>query len=138
MAQLEQTNRVEVPTSMFANEQFDLFSLGEAGALMVSRRSDYTGTRDETWTFTKLDTELESVWVQSYQMDFRYIPVMSYQNDNYAYWLFAEPDTDHFLFLQLDLNRGLLDVHKGNLLANVSVNQFKVIGSKALVAGYYR
>ena len=137
-AQLQQTNRLEVPTSMFANEQFDLFSLGENGALMVTRRSDYTGTRDETWTFTKLDTELETVWVQGYQMDFRYIPVMSYQNDNFAYWLFAEPDTDHFLFLQLDLNRGVLDVHKGNLLANVSVNQFKVIGSKALVAGYYR
>lgn len=137
MAQLEQTKRMEVPTSMFANEQFDLFSLETEGALMVSRRSDYVGTRDEQWTFTKLNTDLEAVWVQTYKMDFRYIPVMSYQNINYAYWLFAEPDTDHFLFLQLDLNRGGIDVHKGNLLANVSVNQFKVIGSKALVAGYY-
>lgn len=41
LGQLEQTARMEVPTSMFANEQFDLFSLGEAGALMVTRRSDY-------------------------------------------------------------------------------------------------
>jgi hypothetical protein len=137
-AQLEQTNRIEVPTHELTNEQFDIFSLGEEGALMVVRRSNYLGNRDEDWIFTKYDTTLQAVWTQRYSMDIRYIPVMSYQNAYYAYWLFAEPDTDHFLFMQLDLERGNIDIHKGNLLANVNVNQFKVIGSKALVAGYYR
>lgn len=137
-AQLEQTTRIEVPTRDGIGEQFDLFSLGAEGALMIIRRSEFMGTRNEQWSFVKYDTELKVIWSQEYRMDFRYIPVMSYQNENYAYWLFAEPDTDHFLFLQLDLERGHIDVHKGTLLPNVNVNQFKVIGSKALVSGYYR
>ncbi|TDB68277.1 hypothetical protein EZE20_03475 [Arundinibacter roseus] len=137
-AQLEQTTRIEIPTREMSNEQFDVFSLGDQGALMVIRRNDYLGTRNEQWVFTKFNTDLNVSWTQEYKMDFRYIPIMSYQNPYYAYWLFAEPDTDHFLFLQLDLERGLIDIHRGDLLANVSVNQFKVIGSKALVSGYYR
>ena len=138
LAQLKQTTRIEIPTRSSAEEQFDVFSLGEAGALMVIRRNEFMGSRNEKWIFTKYDTDLKPVWTQEYAMDFRYIPVMSYQNVDYAYWLYAEPDTDHFLFLQLDLARGHIDVHKGDLLPNVNVHQFKVIGSKALVAGYYR
>ena len=69
-----------------------MFSLGDRGALMVIRRSEYLGNRNEKWIFTKYDTDLKPVWTQEYGMDFRYIPVMSYQNANYAYWLFAEPD----------------------------------------------
>lgn len=137
-AQLEQTTRIEIPTNDLTNDQFDVFSLGDRGALMVIRRSEYLGNRNEKWIFSKYDTDLKPVWTKEYGMDFRYIPVMSHQNANYAYWLFAEPDTDKFLFLQLDLEQGHIDIHRGTLLANVNVNQFKVIGSKALVAGYYR
>ncbi|MBU1821985.1 MAG: hypothetical protein KKG00_10815, partial [Bacteroidetes bacterium] len=54
-AQLQQTNRIEVPTHELTNEQFDVFSLGEEGALMVVRRSNYLGNRDEDWIFTKYD-----------------------------------------------------------------------------------
>ncbi|GAB2792048.1 hypothetical protein GCM10027275_41140 [Rhabdobacter roseus] len=137
LAQFEQAQRIEIPVNSSFNESYDVFSLGENGALSVVRRNEFTGTRNEYWHFTRYDTDLNPLWTRPYKLDYRYVPIMAYQSDYYIYWLFAEPDTDHFLFLQLDLARGELDVHKGDLLSGVDVHQFKVIGSKALVAGYY-
>ncbi|WP_247236221.1 hypothetical protein [Telluribacter sp. SYSU D00476] len=137
-AQLEQAQRLEIPTSTALNEQHEVFSLGEAGALVVIRRNEYSHTRNEQWLFSKYDTDLKPLWAREYSLDYRYVPVMAYQSEHFAYWLFGEPDTDHYLFLKLDLNSGDIDLHRGKLLANVDVHQFKVLGSKALIAGYYR
>jgi hypothetical protein len=137
-AQMEQAQRLEIPTSNTLEEQHEVFSLGQDGALVVIRRNEFSHTRNESWVFSKYDTDLKPVWSRDYSLDFHYVPVMAYQSQYYAYWLFAEPDTDRYLFLQLDLQRGDLDFHRGKLLANVDVHQFKVLGSKALVAGYYR
>lgn len=137
LGQLEQSDRLEIPASTYSNEQFEVFSLGESGVLTVIR-GDQFSNRNEQWQFAKYDSTLKAVWRNAYKLDFRYIPVMAYQAEHFGYWLFAEPDTDHFLFLQLNYDDGTIDVHKGNLLAGVDVQQFKVIGSKALVSGYYR
>ncbi|CAG5004578.1 hypothetical protein DYBT9275_03399 [Dyadobacter sp. CECT 9275] len=136
-AQLLQTNRLEIPSSSSGSEQFEVFPLGEKGVLTLTRGDEYS-SRNENWHFVKYDTTLNAVWRVSYKLDFRYVPVMAYQGEHLGYWLFAQPDSDHFLFLQLNFNDGALDVYKGNLLAGVDVQQFKVIGSKALIAGYYR
>src|SRR5690606_6523600 len=60
------------------------------------------------------------------------------QNEHHAYWVFAEPDTDRFLFLQLNLENGYQDLHEGKLLANIDLHHFKVMESKAILAGYHR
>ncbi|WP_229254123.1 hypothetical protein [Dyadobacter sp. NIV53] len=136
-AQLEQSDRLEIPTSSSSTEQFEVFSLGEQGLLSVIR-GDEVFNRNEEWQFVKYDTTMKVVWKISYKLDNRYIPVMAHKGEHTGYWLFAEPDTDRFLFLQLNLNDGSIDVHKANLLSGVDVQQFKVLGSKALISGYYR
>lgn len=138
MAQLNQNKRIEFPISPTSSDSYEVFPLGGDGALVVKRGSEYFGMKDEVWNFSKFNSELAQVWYQSYSVDRRFIPIMSYQGPSYAYWLFGEPDSDHFLFLQLDLQNGDLNIHKGDMFAGVDVQQFKVIGSKALVAGYYR
>ncbi|WP_229206738.1 hypothetical protein [Dyadobacter crusticola] len=137
-AQLHQSDRLEIPTSSSSSEQFEVFSLGEQGILSVIRGDEYSSSRNEKWNFVKYDTTLKVLWRTAYKLDFRYIPVMAYKGADLGYWLFAEPDTDKFLFLQLNFNDGSIDTFKGNLLSGVDVQQFKVIGSKALVSGYYR
>ena len=136
-AQLQQTDRLEIPASSFSNEQFEVFSLGEEGILSVVRGDPFS-SRNEQWQFVKYDSTLKAVWRNTYKLDFRYVPVMAHKAEHFGYWLFAEPDTDRFLFLQLNFSDGTLDIHKGNLLSGVDVQQFKVIGSKALISGYYR
>lgn len=138
MAQLNQNQRIEFPISPTSADSYEVFPLGDQGALVIKRGSEYFGIKDEVWNFSKYDVNLGQQWYQSYSVERRYIPIMSYQGQHYAYWIFGEPDTEHFLFLQLDLQNGDLNIHKGDLFAGVDVQQFKVIGSKALVAGYYR
>ncbi|MCE6989247.1 hypothetical protein [Dyadobacter sp. CY323] len=136
--QLQQSDRLEIPSSSSASEQFEIFSLGEEGILSVIRGNEYSSLRNEQWRFVKYDTTLKAQWRNDFKLDFRYIPVMAYKGVETGYWLFAEPDTDRFLFLQLNFADGSIDTFKGNLLAGVDVQQFKVIGSKALISGYYR
>ena len=137
-AQLQQSDRIEIPVNPFNTEHFEVFPLGESGLLSVIRNNEFSGGRSEQWRFVKYDTSLKVLWATSYQVDRRYIPVMAYKGEHYGYWLFAEPDTDRYMFLQLNFMDGSTDQFKGSLLSGVDVHQFKVIGSKALVSGYYR
>lgn len=137
-SQLQQSDRLEIPANPTSTEQFEVFSLGEQGLLSVIRGNEWSNSRNEQWQFVKYDTTLKAVWKTAYKLDFRYIPVMAYKGEESGYWIFAEPDTDRFLFMQLNYSDGSIDTYKGNLLSGVDVQQFKVIGSKALVSGYYR
>lgn len=137
-AQLQQSDRIEIPVNPFNTEHFEVLPLGESGLLSVIRNNEFSGGRSEQWRFVKYDTSLKVLWSTSYQVDRRYIPVMAYKGEHYGYWLFAEPDTDRYMFLQLNFMDGSTDQFKGSLLSGVDVHQFKVIGSKALVSGYYR
>ena len=136
-AQLEQSDRLEIPTNTSSSEQFEVFSLGEQGILSVIRGNEFSN-RNEQWQFVKYDTAMQVLWKTSYKLDSRYIPVMAHKGEHTGYWLFAEPDTDRFLFLQLNFDDGSIDIHRANLLSSVDVQQFKVLGSKALISGYYR
>jgi hypothetical protein len=101
-AQLQQSDRLEIPTSSSATEQFEVFSLGEQGILSVIRGNEYSTNRNETWQFVKYDSTLKAVWRTGYKLDFRYIPVMAYKGETSGYWLFAEPDTDRFLYSAIE------------------------------------
>jgi hypothetical protein len=135
--QLEKVKRVEFPVSSNFDDNFEVFPLGDQGALTVIRRGMFSG-KGEEWRLIRLDTNLETVWSSSFEINYRYVPIMAYQNQAYAYWVFAEPDTDKFLFLQLNLTTGDRDVHEGKLLSNVDIQHFKVMESKAILAGYHR
>jgi hypothetical protein len=137
-AQLQQSDRIEIPVNPFNTEHFEVFPLGNTGLLSVIRNNEFSGGRGEQWRFVKYDTSLKVIWATSYAVDRRFIPVMAYKGEHYGYWLFAEPDTDRYMFVQLNFMDGSTDTFRGSLLPGVDVHQFKVIGSKALVSGYYR
>lgn len=136
-AQLEKVTHIEFPSTSTYDESFEVFPLGGQGALALFRNGVHSG-RNEEWQFVRLDNELNVLWNANHYLDFRYVPVMAYQNEHHAYWVFAEPDTDQFLFLQLNLETGYRDVHEGKLLANMDLHHFKVMESKAILAGYHR
>ncbi len=138
VAQLEKVNRIEFQVNSNSEEGFEVFPLGDQGALSVLRRQQFGGSREEIWHFTRLDANLAETWVSMFRLSYRFIPIMAYQNEVYAYWVFAEPDSDKFLFLQLDLVTGNQDVHEGNLLSQIDIQHFKVMGSKAIIGGYHR
>ncbi len=136
-AQLEKAAHIEFAVSSSLDENFEVFPLGQQGALVLTRSGMYQGHGEE-WRFVKLSEDLKPVWNNSFRLNFRFIPVMAYQNHTHAYWVFAEPDTDRFQFLQVNLETGFQDVHEGKLLSNIDLQQFMVMESKAILAGYHR
>lgn len=136
-AQLQQSDRIEISASPTASQLFEVYSLGENGVLTLIR-GDQFSNRNENWQFVKYDSTFRMVWNVTYKLDYRYTPIMAYKGQHIGYWLFAQPDTDKFLFLQINFMDGSIDTYKGSLLSGVDVQQFKVIGSKALISGYYR
>jgi hypothetical protein len=47
-AQLEQSDRLEIPTSSSRSEVFEVFTLGNGGLISLVRGDDYFG-RNESW-----------------------------------------------------------------------------------------
>jgi hypothetical protein len=137
MAQLEKNTRLELPVSSSGEQFRDVFPLGNDGLLLLSRNNPYYERRNQ-WLFSRYDTNLKMLWTKEYRPDFKYSPVMAFHNADYGYWLFVVPDTEKYMFLQVNLHDGTLDVREGELLAGLDVHQFKVLSSKALIAGYYR
>ncbi len=137
-SQLEKVQRAEFPINLIDNPDFEVYPLAEDGALVLVRNNGFGVGKEESWQFVKYDTTLAPIWTQTFKLDYKYTTLMTYHSAHDAYWLFRESDTEHYLFLRLSLETGDLDLQKGDLLQNVNVRDFKVIGSKALVAGYHR
>ncbi|WP_025763678.1 hypothetical protein [Dyadobacter tibetensis] len=135
--QLLQADRIEIPAKSNDSEFFEVYPLGEEGLLTLTRNERYA-SRNQEWQFVKYDTAFQALWKRHYKIENKYKPIMSFQGPTKGYWLFAQPDTEHYFFLQLDYSTGAFDGFQGDLLSGIQVQQFKVIGSKALVSGYYR
>ncbi|PWJ55570.1 hypothetical protein CLV98_11346 [Dyadobacter jejuensis] len=135
--QLQQTDRLEIPTQSYSSEFFEVFTLGDQGLITLTRSERFSG-KNQDWQFVKYDTTFQQLWSVGYRVDNKYVPIMAYQGEYAGFWLFVQPDTEHYFFLQLDYADGHFNSFQGDLLSGIEVQQFKVIGSKALVSGYYR
>lgn len=136
-AQLENNVRIELPIVNSTDVYRDVFPLGADGLLLLTRNNPLF-ERNVTWSFTRYSTDLKVKWNADFKPNIKFSPVISFYNDYHAYWLFVVPDSKQHMFLQVNLLDGSIDVREGDLLAGIDVQEFKVLGSKALIAGYYR
>jgi hypothetical protein len=132
-AQLEQTQRLELPAP--DGDDFEVISLKKDGLLLTRRKENFYG--NEKWFFTHYDTHLKQQWESEHKLDFGIKPLMSYHNKDFLFWLFEESDTEKFQILRVDLHNGETDVFNGTFLTQPDVVHFKVLGSLALIGGYW-
>ena len=136
-AQLNQVAQVELLKDTKFTEHISVSPLAKKGMLLTLEREGYFNKSIENWTFYRYETDLKERWQTNFEIEKGYESVISYQNENYLFWLFAEPDSPKINIIRLDLERGEIDEFKGDLLGNVDIDFFKVLENTAFLGGTY-
>ncbi len=134
-AQLDQVLRIEIPISEKDEEKsiYDVVSLREKG-LLVSTQPRYTHD-DNVWTFNRLDTNLQSQWKITCPVEEDFEPSQTFLDSSYYYVLVVKPDTKKFKIFQLDINEGDFKWMEGDMLTQVAIADFKILGGTAFIGG---
>ncbi|UHG90219.1 hypothetical protein [Spirosoma oryzicola] len=136
-AQLAQSLRIEIPSDPNESESFDVTPLAERGVLMTIQSGGYYDNAPILFNFQRYNNDLKQIWRTEFKQDIKFRSVLSYNNDQYVYYLFREYDTDKFQFLRLHLDDGVIETFDGILLDQFDIRQFKVMGGQAYVGGYH-
>ena len=106
-AQLAQTLRLEIPSDPSQAESFDVTPLGERGVLMTIRTGGFLDNTPALFSFKRYDINFKPLWQTTFKQDIKYRPILTYDNEQYAYHLFREYDTNKFQFVRLRLDDGI-------------------------------
>lgn len=136
-AQLSQVGEIDIPKDTKFEESVSVLPLAEKGMLMTLRKESFFSRNKNQWVFHRYDTNLRLLWQTTLPIESGFDAEFSYQNDNYLFWLFAEPDGSNIIITRLDLEHGDLDEFKGKLLGKVDFEFFKVLENTAFLGGSY-
>ncbi|WP_144080170.1 hypothetical protein [Flectobacillus major] len=136
MAQLQQIAQLEYIKDPKQSQEMDLLPLQDAGALLTFEKNEVFG-KSITWDFVRIDSSLKELWKTKFEIPNNFEPSLSFQNKEYLFWLFIEPETVNIQIMRLDLAIGELDEFKGKLLGVVDISHFKVLGNTAFIGGVY-
>jgi hypothetical protein len=137
LAQLSQLAEIDIPKDTKFDESISVLPLDKNGMLLTHRKEGFFNRNVAHWLFYLYDNTLKENWQARLDIESGFEEVMSYQNENYLYWLFQEPETPKIMIARLDLERGEIDEFKGKLLGNVDVEFFKVLENTAFLGGDY-
>jgi hypothetical protein len=137
LAQLSQLAEIDIPKDTKFDESISVLPLDKNGMLLTLRKEGFFNRNVAHLLFYRYDNTLKENWQARLDIESGFEEVMSYQNENYLYWLFQEPETPKIMIARLDLERGEIDEFKGKLLGNVDVEFFKVLENTAFLGGDY-
>jgi hypothetical protein len=136
-AQLNQVAQVELLKDSKFTENISVLPLAKKGMLLTLEKEGYFNKSVANWTFFRYDENLKERWQTVFEIERGYESVISYQNENYLFWLFAEPESPKINIIRLNLEHGEIDEFKGSLLGNVDIEFFKVLENTAFLGGTY-
>ncbi len=138
-AQLSQTLRLEMPVSTTESQSFDVTPLADQGVLLtVQEGGTWLDNSPPRFTFRKYDTQLRPVWYRSILEERTMRPVTAFTSGQYRYQLFRAIDSNRFRIIRVSTDEGMMDAFEGALVDDMSIQQFKVLGSQAYLGGYFR
>ena len=137
VAQLNQLGQIDIPKDSKFDESISILPLNERGMLLTLQKEGFFNRNVANWVFYRYDTNLNERWQTTLNLEAGFESVMSYQNENYLFWLFQEPETPKIIIIRLDLEMGEIDEFKGKLLGNVNIEFFKVLENTAFLGGDY-
>ena len=137
VAQLDQLQRAEILlTNKDIEKNFNVHSLKNNGILLVTESSVEGDFKNNKWVFVKYDTLLTLKWQQECLFSQRFQPIKSFDNDKDFFIFFKDKEGVKFLIFRVDIVSGESEKLEGTLPAHVDeINEFKVLGNMALIAG---
>lgn len=136
-AQLTQLGQVDILKDSKFEEKISILPLDKNGILLTLQREGAFNRNVANWVFYRYDNNLSERWQTTLPLEADFESVMSYQNKDYLFWLFQEPETPKIIIVRVDLERGEIDEFKGTLLGNVTIGFFKVLENTAFLGGNY-
>ncbi len=137
LAQLDQLQRTEIMlSSKDIEKNFNVHSLKSKGILLVTESSLEGDFKNKKWIFTKYDTLLKVEWQQDYLFKQRFQPIKAFDNEKDFFIFFKEKEGSKIMIFKMDVFSGESEKMEGTLPAHVEdINEFKVLGNTALIAG---
>jgi len=136
-AQLNQIGQIDIPKDSKFDESISVLPLDKNGMLLTLKKEGFFYRKMIKWVFYRYNTNLQERWQANLNLEVGFESVTSYQNENYLFWLFQEPETPKIIIIRLDLERGEIDEFKGKLLGNIHIDFFKVLENTAFLGGSY-
>ncbi|MFY7826131.1 MAG: hypothetical protein ACOVQ4_03360 [Flectobacillus sp.] len=136
VAQLSKVGEVEYIKEYGKTKDFSMLPLKEKGALVVFDNADTFG-RNHHWEFYKIDSTLREQWNTKYTPPERLENLLTYYNNDFMYFFFAESEAEDFVITRLNLQLGEVDEFRGKLVGLRTISHFKVLGNSAYFAGSY-
>lgn len=137
VAQFNQVAAIEISKDLKAEESMAVLPLEKDGVLLMIEKNSLYARDGVQWTFNKYDPELRLVWSNNLSMTYEYELKMSFQNKDYLFWLFSNPETPKINIIRIDLARGEIDEFKGELPSVIDFSFFKVLSNTAFLGGVY-
>ena len=136
MAQLEQLAQVEIPTNPEKEEEHLIFTLKENGVLLLHTEEDILHHKIKL-EFTKLDSTLQNVWKNELVLNDEFNIEQFFYNEDFFYLLFSANKSTNIRVSRINLHTGEEIYTDGNLLAEMDIEHFSVLGNKAIIGGKY-
>lgn len=138
LAQLTHTTRLELPVTPTWNEKYALLPLGERGGLVAYHRIDDYSRQPHQFRFIRIDTALATRWAFEFKLPEKYVPLQTFDNEQYLFHLYSQPNSEKIAVMRLNLEDGAIDFYDGQMPSSLDISQFKVMGNVAYLSGYYR
>jgi hypothetical protein len=137
VAQLNQLEQIDIPKDPKFEESISVLPLDKNGMLLTLQKEGFFNRNAVHWVFYRYDTALRVNWQATLNIESGFESVTSYQNEQYLFWLFSEPQTPNIVIARINLEHGDIDEFKGKLLGNVDIDFFKVLENTAFLGGSY-
>ena len=134
--QLEQTKRIEFEHNPNIDEEHQVIPLGENGVLLLHSKVEVY-RKNMTLNFYKYDTTLTENWHATYDTQDRFELVRTFHNQHFLYLLFRQEESVNISILRLDFDSGDKSFTEGKIPANMDIEQFVVLKSKAFIGGKF-
>ncbi len=135
-AQLTQGKRIEFERNINIEEEHLLIPLKENGVVLLQSKIE-SYRRNFTIDFYKYDSTLTQIWKTTFLPDEDFDLIKTYHNERFLYVLFKKNDKIEMGVLRIDFETGDKTYVEGNLLTNIEIEHFVVLGSKAFIGGKY-
>ncbi len=130
--------RLEIRLDEAVDEAHRVVPLGQQGAILIHHTQRETARQPHLFRFTRLDTALTTRWKSEYNLPEKMVPLLSFVNDQAVFYLSAEPNSNKFSILRVNLDDGTTDTYQGLLPGSLTISEFRVLGNRAYLAGYNR
>ncbi|WP_394991409.1 hypothetical protein [Emticicia sp.] len=135
-AQLTQGKRIEFERNSSLEQEHLLIPLKENGVVLLQSKIE-AYHRKFTLDFYKYDSTLTQIWKTTFLPDENFDLIKTFHNERYLYVLFKKDDKIDIGVLRIDFETGDKTYAEGNLLTNIEIEHFVVLGSKAFIGGKY-